>query len=209
MKQQYGFTLLELVAALAIFAVMSVMAYGNLDAVMRSRDGLEANYNRVEQWQRAVHRLRQDIEQARPRSIRDEFGDAQPALWLPEEGRIELSRGGRANPLLQRRANLERIALYLDDDKLKRASWSVLDRTQGLEPQIITLLTDITALRWRFLPAKAGGGAQWDEVWPPDNRTGLGTAGLADSPLPAAVELELESKAMGPVRLLFLIGGPA
>ncbi len=206
MSRQQGFTLLEVLAAIAIFAVVAVMAYGGLNAVIWTRGGLEASYDRIERWQRGTRRLREDIELARPRGVRDEFGDRQPALWLPEDGRLELTRGGLRNPLLLPRSTLERVAYYLKEDRLVRASWPVLDRAQGADPRELTLLEGIETLSWRFLAPSVGEQANWLDRWPEESL--LGDAGGATTDLPQAVELEMETRDFGQVRLLFALVAP-
>ena len=194
---QRGFTLLELVAAMAIFALLSVMAYGGLNALIRSEEGLERSYERLQDWQMAVQRLRQDLGQVRDRPIRDEFGDPQPALFEPEEGRLEFTHGGRRNPLGLSRASLERVAYYLDTDgRLMRLSWRNLDRGQADKPVRLTLLEDIDTLAWRYL----NDDRQWVEDWPPAQ---FSTLAPDAQPLPMAVEIQLSSQWLGELRLLF------
>ncbi len=198
--RQRGFTLLELVAAMAIFAMMSVMAYGGLSALINTREGLNASYQRVQQWQMTVQRLRLDLGQVRARPIRDQFGDPQPALYEPEEGRLEFTHGGRRNPLLLPRSNLERVAYYLDTDgRLIRQSWAHLDRAQADTPLELTLLHDIDRLAWRFLDDQD----EWLKDWPPNALSNTPNQAI---PIPRAVELLLESKRLGELRFLFVTG---
>lgn len=198
-----GFTLLELVAALAIFAMLSVMAYGGLASVLKAREGLDSAYSELEAWQRAVMRLRADLGQVRARPIRDEFGDPQPAFHEPEDGRIEFTRGGRRNPLLLPRASLERVAYYLDTDgSLIRLSWRNLDRGPAEEPIRVKLMPDIQRLEWRFL----GSDQEWNEDWPPLN---VADSSRDEIPMPQALELRLETKRFGDLRFLFPVEIPA
>jgi len=197
--RQRGFTLIELVAAMAIFALLSVMAYGGLNALLTAKEGLDVSYQRLADWQRAVHRLRQDVGQVRARPIRDEFGDLQPALYEPEEGRLEFTHGGRRNPLLLPRSTLERVAWFRDTDgKLIRLSWLNLDRGQSEEPVRTTVLEDIERLEWRYLQSND----EWADHWPPLDLSGQGGN---DIPLPRAVELTLESRELGELRFLFAV----
>ncbi|NJN45980.1 MAG: type II secretion system minor pseudopilin GspJ [Candidatus Competibacteraceae bacterium] len=79
-RRQAGFTLLELLVALAVFAILSVMAYGGLRSVLFAEAAIEAEAQRLAQVQMAFHLLEQDITQIVSRSIRDEFGQQQAAL---------------------------------------------------------------------------------------------------------------------------------
>lgn len=203
MSRQRGFTLLELVAALAIFALMSVMAYGGLSALLRTSEGLDESYQRLNDWQGAVHRMRLDLDQVRDRPIRDEFGDIQPAFYSPESGRIEFTHGGKRNPLLLPRSSLERVGYFLDTDgRLMRLSWLNLDRGQSEEPLRLPLLNDVETLEWRFLQDND----EWAETWPPLSFDGTGGGAV---PMPRAVEALIGTRRLGELRLLFYLREPA
>ena len=75
-----GFTLLELLVALAVFAIMSIAAYSGLSNVLFTRAAVETENRRLAMTQLAFHRLGQDLEQVIPRSVRDEYGEPEPAL---------------------------------------------------------------------------------------------------------------------------------
>ncbi len=195
-----GFTLLELVAALAIFALMSVMAYGGVSALINTREGLDVSYERLQNWQLATHRLRLDLTQVRERPVRDEFGDIQPAFHEPEEGRLEFTHGGRRNPLGQPRSTLERVAWFLDTDgTLIRQTWLALDRAQSEKPLRTSILDDIETLEWLFLSRDD----EWVEDWPPAQLAG---ALPQDLPPPRAVEMRIESKRFGELKFVFVTG---
>lgn len=195
-----GFTLVELLAAIAIFAVMAVMAYGGLSAVLRARVSVEAALDRTAEVQKAIYRLQSDFEQARARPIRNEYGDPQPAFathdGFRDEAQIEFTRGGRSNPALQPRSVLERVGYGLEDDVLVRYSWTTLDRASEEGRHKIPLLTSVNGLSWRFLDLNR----TWHESWPPKNTPP--SPEQAES-LPLAVELMLDTKDWGEIRYLF------
>ncbi len=101
-----GFTLLELLVALAVFAIMATAAYSGLRSVLFTRAAVEEQNRRLADVQLAVFRLAQDIEQATPRGIRDEYGDPEPALRGGDllDDVLILTRTGWDNPLGQSRA---------------------------------------------------------------------------------------------------------
>jgi general secretion pathway protein J len=199
-SQVRGFTLLELLAAIAIFAVMALMAYGGLSAVLRARATVETSLARTAEVQKAIYRLQSDIELARARPVRDEYGDIQPAFVSREASReiprLEFTRGGRRNPRLQARSAFERIAYGVKDGSLVRYSWTTLDRAQDDTLTEIPLLDGVESLDWRFLDLQR----EWHPSWPPRN-----SQQEQFDLMPIAVELRLRTKDWGEIRYLFRI----
>ncbi|SFF32435.1 general secretion pathway protein J [Fontimonas thermophila] len=196
--RQSGFTLLELIVVIAIFAVFSLMAYGGLDSVLKTRRQVEAAQTRLAQLQKAYLRLRNDFQQVRNRPARDGFGDLQPALRASDRGDVEFTRGGWRNPLNLPRPTLERVAYRYEDGKLIRMSWRVLDQAQDSKPVENVLLEDLEDLRWQYLDAQR----EWHPRWPPD------TADRQPAQIapPMAVEITLRTKDIGELRYLFRLG---
>ncbi len=194
-----GFTLIELLIALVVFALMAAMAYGGLASVLRTRTAVASALERTAELQKAVFRLQSDLEQVRRRPVRDNYGDAQPDFFLdPNDGRLLFTRGGHDNPLLFPRSTLQRVAYAREDDKLVRYSWDVLDRAQDSAPARIVLAEGIEHLAWRFLDRQH----HWSETPLPRDAT----AGELTPVLPLAVQLTLDTRDWGRLRLLFLVG---
>jgi general secretion pathway protein J len=194
-KRAAGFTLLELIVVIAIFAVLAVMAYGGLSSALTARERVLESLERTAALQKAYARLRNDFQQLRARSSRDPYGEPQPALRLLEDDAVEFTRSGWRNPLAQPRSALERVAYRLDDDqRLVRTSWRAVDRAQNAPVSEAVVLEQVTELRWRFLD-----GAEWRDAWPAPTTTGTPTL----QAVPRAVELTLALKDLGEVRLLF------
>lgn len=192
-----GFTLIEIIIVVLVFAVMSVMAYGGLNSVLRTRAGIETSMQRTASMQRAFQRLRSDFQNLRDRPARDSFGDAQAAFSADREGVVNLVRGGWRSPVQSGRSSLERVSYRLQDKVLRRSSWRVLDLPQDAKPSDLALLKDVEELRWRFLDT-AG---EWRAQWPASDT--LAGESSADEAPPMAVELTLVTKDWGETRLLF------
>ena len=198
-----GFTLLELLVALAVFAILATAAYGGLRNVLVTRAAVETQSQRLAAVQLAFHRLGQDLEQAAPRGVRDEYGEPQAALLGDElaDERLILTRAGWDNPLGQPRASLQRVAYRLRDGQLWRLHWPVLDRGSPIEPRETMLLDQVRELRLRFVDHNAS----WRNGWPPP-------AADASTPrdldaLPRAVEISLTLEDWGEITRLLLLPG--
>ena len=198
-----GFTLLELLVALAVFSIMAIAAYSGLRNVLYTRAAVEEQNRRLAAVQLAVYRLEQDIEQTVPRGIRDEYGEPQAALLggALADDRLTLTRAGWDNPLGQPRATLQRVAYRLRDGRLWRLHWPVLDRGGRIEPRETLLLDRVREFKARFLDQD-----DWRDDWPPPLVSGDENKPDPDR-LPRAVEIRLILEDWGEIiRLLPLPG---
>lgn len=192
-----GFTLIEIIVVVLVFSIMAAMAYGGLNSVLRTRQGIERSMERTAEMQRAFQRLRADFQNLRDRPSRDEYGDARPALVASAEGAVSLIRGGWRNPMGAGRASLERLAYGLKDHQLQRSSWRVLDLARDTKPTEGVVLDQVDEIRWRFMD----GAGEWQTSWPQGDVQAAGAAGT-ESP-PVAVELTLVTKDWGELKWLF------
>ncbi len=202
LRREAGFTLMEIIVVLLVFAIMSVMAYGGLGTVMSTRTAVEAAMTRTTEYQKAYMRLRNDFQNIRDRPARDNYGDVQPAFSGTREGAVEFTRGGWRNPLFLPRSSMERVTYALEDGKLMRATWRVLDRAQDSVPVKLPLLDKVDEIRWRYLDRQN----EWQESWPPQSQNSGQLSPSAPQPTPPrAVELTLLTKDWGELRFLFKI----
>ena len=198
-----GFTLLELLVALAVFSIMAVAAYSGLRNVLYTRAAVEEQNRRLAAVQLAVYRLEQDIEQATPRGVRDEYGEPQGALLGGKltDDRLTLTRAGWDNPLGQPRASLQRVAYRLRDGRLWRLHWPVLDRGGLIEPRETLLLDRVRDFKVQFLDQD-----DWRDDWPPPSSS---TDDRKPDPdrLPRAVEIRLTLEDWGEITRLLPLPG--
>lgn len=187
-----GFTLLELLVAIAVFAVLSAMSYAGLNAVLAASEQTTRQAERLQAVQLTFALLQRDLLQFVDRPVRDEYGDTRPSLETngPEGGIVSFTRGGWRNPTNQIRSHLQRVSYGLDEDRLVRATWAMLDRGSEAEAQEVDLLDGVDNLEVRILD-EAG---TWHEDWP--SLTGQGGQ-------PVAAEFLLETEDWGELRRLF------
>ena len=210
--RQTGFTLIEILIAIAVFVVMAAMAYGGLSSVISTRETVTAALDRSKTLQMSVWRMRNDIEQIVNRPIRDSFGDNQPAIFGSPDIGLQFTRNGWRNPLGDIRSNLQRVAYRIDEDNnLVRAHWRVLDQAQDSVPVESVLLEDVSNVEWRFLDSDR----EWQDRWPENSTVGAsatsvqtpaGTIASSYAP-PLAIELRVTTSAWGDLRLLFMVAG--
>ncbi|RUM94916.1 MAG: type II secretion system protein GspJ [Thiothrix sp.] len=191
---QRGFTLLELVIAIGIFAILSALAYGGLNSILRaSSHTLEAG-TALQDLQLAIGIIQQDFSQITPRSVRDESGEQQPALKseLGTEELIRFTRRGWRNPTLKQRSTLQRVAYLLEENTLMRRYWHHLDRAPNPQSVSLPLLEGIEEVTFQFRENNANS----LESWPPQRDKD--TSAL----LPRAIEITLKTERWGEISRL-------
>lgn len=211
-KRSAGFTLIEVLIALAITAFVSVIAYASLSSVINGVERLKENTDRITEVNRAFMILSRDLRQFVARPVRDEFGETEPALTGGDVARFALSftRTGWHNPNGLPRSNLQRINYRFEDNGLWRDSYPVLDRAGDTEPDTVLLLDNVDEFHLLFLGSletlqvKSGSTAvdtsNWQENWV----AGVGSpeAGL---PAPVAIEVILQLPLWGEVRRVYAL----
>ena len=184
-RKQVGFTLLEVLVAMAIFAIVAYMAYGGFAAVLKQQEIVDESSARLRSVQFAVRQLSMDFAQLQPRPIREELGEGWRGALIAggrELQAAELTRAGWSNPLARARPTLQRVAYRVEDGTLIRSYWPVLDRLLEEAPVETELVDGVVELRFRFLDARG----EWIDQWPaPD---------IGEDPrlIPRAVEVTLE-----------------
>jgi general secretion pathway protein J len=185
-----GFTLLELLIAMAVFAIMAAMAYGGLNSVLTTRDSTDQAAQELDSLQQTFLFLQQDLLQVVGRSVRDELGDPEPALegGLDSETVLSLPRGDLGG--VGRYPLLRRISYRVSDGRLQRVSQLVLDRFPDSSETAMELVSDVDDVQIRFLAE------EWSDTWPPPAMQDMDA-------LPRAVEITLETGRWGEIRRLY------
>lgn len=186
-----GFSLIELLVAVAIFAAMAAMAWGGLNSIVRSRADLARQEDDFRALMRIIGSLDRDLRQVVMRSVRGNYGETVPA-FLGASDHIEFTRLGFANPQTELRSNLQRVFYEMAGEKLSRGVYPELDRAAGTQPQKTLLRDHIGLFRLRYLDAQQ----RWQESWPEAN----GSAGSGtNAALPRAVEVRIDAVGYGEI----------
>ncbi|HET8711756.1 MAG TPA: type II secretion system minor pseudopilin GspJ [Spongiibacteraceae bacterium] len=182
---QSGFTLMEVLIAISIFALIGVASYRVLSSVMQADERVAARSEQMRTINRAFWLLQQDAEQLVPRNVRDASGNllltdnyllVQNGADLP----LQFTRGGRANPLGLPRSSMLRVAYavghhpdyeksespHYHEDRLYllRYTWPMLDGSgDKAKAQVQIVLPDVQNMAIGVL-TKGGTQSSWPLV---------------------------------------------
>lgn len=163
-KQSHkGFTLLELLVAMVIFSLMSVMAYGGLSNVITGNEVIATQEKRLKELQRTMMFLERDMRQLVQRPRNTGSGNVPGKAFdygLNSDGLMEFTRAGNPNPIGLARSSLQRVRYDLEDKVLSRKSWALVDHLD-LEPTSMNLLSDLESFELRLLDKNN----EWQENW--------------------------------------------
>jgi len=193
--RQSGFTLMEVLIAVTITAVIGLGVWQVINGVVNSRDRVNELAEEFDRIQRAMLLLERDVTQVVNRPARDIYGDFQPALTSREEGyALLLTRQGWRNPLGLRRSGLQRVGWEYTGTELFRRYWPTVDQGQEDNSENVLLLENITAFEVRFMNDERA----WQEDWPSDDDLASLTPGQRpDFPLPLGIEITIEHERFG------------
>ena len=209
-----GFTLIEVLVAMAITALISAVAYGALSSALSGAESVRSAMLRSQDINQTLTLLSRDIRQVVNRSIVDEFDQRAPALNGGALSRypLTLTRAGWHNSTGAPRSALQRVRWWIEDDVLWRAHFPVLDRTPGTEAIETAMLDDVERFEVRFLPTISDVKSDRDDViddrnWRDNWMLDVSQPGL-ELPTPAAIEIVLQLARLGEVRRLYVLPSP-
>lgn len=182
-----GFTLIEVMMALAIFSLMSIAAYKAIDGLMRVKERVGAENRQWQQVMLFLDRFELDVKQHANRPIRnandmlEPAWSAQPIFTSQYGAQLSLSRFGDAQQsgyLMDSR----RIGYRLNRGAIELIQWPSLDVTHEQKPEVFEVLENVSDFKLKYLTKDSRWILSWPEVAEENN---------ADALFPRAVSLEL------------------
>lgn len=188
--EQAGFTLVELLVALAIFGLIAVAGGYLLGFSLKAQESTGQSLDRLSSVRRASVLLTADMAQLVPRISRDERGDRQAAV-VGDQTILAFVRGGWTNDSEAPRSSLQKLSYSLVDRSLVRTSWPMVDGVAPDRAVRSRLMTGISKLAWRYRRQGV-----WTDTWRPQR----------PADVPDAIELTMTIDGVGDIRQLFLVG---
>jgi general secretion pathway protein J len=180
-----GFTLVEVLVAVAIFGILSAMAYRALTIVLESRGRIDEENQKWRELALLLLRMEQDIAAVAPRPVRNAANLLAPAFIGQAsaralEGTVMLTRtaladgpGGIEPP--------HRVGYRLREGTVELLTWGDLDQSPRSQPRVAVALRNVRALDLRYIDQRGA----WHTSWPP------ATAQAAEMRIPAGVEASI------------------
>jgi general secretion pathway protein J len=192
-----GFTLLEVLIAIAIFSMISLSSFTIFNTVLKSNESSKIHTERVNELQRGFLLIERDLLQIAKRSIRLNGEEPQVDFLYTDnnsfsnsESTLAFVRHGWTNPgLLLPRSTMQSVAYQLNDETFERLHFNFVDAIQGQEPKVRKLITEIEALNFEFY---------YNKKWQKE---------IISKSLPQAIAIELLTKDYGLIRREFLVAG--
>lgn len=203
MQRSAGFTLLEILVAIAIFAIIGVASSALLASVIDRNELSDARFNQLEKLQRAMIVIERDLHQAIKRPIRVD-GELNKNVMVggvasgSDADGIGFVRSGWHNPqFMLPRSNMQYVAYRLQDNQLQRVYGNHVDNVIGFEPKVRVLLEQVDDFQVEFF-VKSEGAPDDQRDW---NESYQGTV------LPRAVAVIITTESFGEIRREFMISG--
>lgn len=203
-KTRQGFTLIEVLIALFITAVIGVMAFLSLDTATNAVERNRQQSDRLDDINRVFSVLGRDLRHTVQRSVRDENGERQLAFELNEEPRLSFTRTGWFNPRegQVKRSELQRLEYRLEDETLYRRTWYSIDRSDDSTMVEEAILRGVKRLQYQVLwqspeESQANQLGDWLTLWPDPN------AGVQENTIPFALEILLELEGLGEITRIY------
>ncbi|MFL0811073.1 MAG: type II secretion system minor pseudopilin GspJ [Agarilytica sp.] len=195
-KYSQGLTLIEVMVAVIIMALIGVISYQALDTTVRSKDVVEEHLADLARVDRAWTLLEADLRNIVNQSISPPgygAGNAIPPLVLGNnEGEywMTMLRGGHANPLNLIRSEMIRVGYRVEEETLWRDVWYNLAQTDQEEARHQKIADGVERVEVRILSNQASSytAGPWVESWP----SGVNAGGANNISMPHAIEVKLK-----------------
>lgn len=180
--RQRGFTLLELLAAMAVLVVLGALGFRGLSSVLEAESRLQVETRRWNDLALLFSQLGEDMTMAVERPVRELAGRTSPALSLQEptdpiHPQLVLTRLGIGEGSAAQSAQ-RRVGYRLREGNLEYLVWPSPDGVPGAAPAAYVALEHVAAVQWQALDAEG----RWVNAWPP---------GPAANTLPRAISVRL------------------
>lgn len=192
-----GYTLIEVIVALAVFAIVSTMTGGIMLQAFDTKKRLAKQTEQLNELHVVLTLIRRDIAQITNRPIRGNENRLYPP-FIGESNYTEFTRGGFVNPDNAAKSSmLQRVALLCGNHALKRRSWSSVDSPTRRDMRDQVLLEHIKRCTFAYISQSQEHLSSW--------RPYALSQKQKNAFIPIAIELSLTLENNGSIKLVFPI----
>lgn len=203
MKKTNGFTLMEVLVAVMILAIITIAGFASVQALLQSRETVTEHQKKQQVFMQMVHFLRRDLSLAIPRTYRDGIGEKKPPFAGTNNKTVAFTfvRGGWRNPAQLPRSALQWVQYRCENGMIKRGHFTFVDQAPDVIPLERTVIEGVKRCDLEFLDASL----EWQNAWPVLSRGALAQTSTA-SPLPLAVRVNIDFEDLQDISLVMPVG---
>ena len=199
MNKARGFTLIEILIALAVFAILATITSSVLYHAFTTRSRVNEQSTQLNELQLLISFIQQDISQVLERPIRGNEMHLFSA-FIGQPYYLELTRDGEMNPdSSEKRSTLKRIAYLCQKGMLLRRTWTTLNPINRQVYEDKPLITQLKDCHFAYLNQNVQVLTEWREQ--------AVTQDQEKEPLPKAIQLNMILNKQGEINLLFILQG--
>ena len=197
MKKNHGYTLLEILVALAVFAILSTLTASAMYQAFDTRTRVNAQANQLNALQLGLTLIARDTEQVVGQAT-SENATSSTLPFVGQSNYLEFTRGGLVNPNgIEARSTLKRIAYTCVGHKLIRRSWERIDTPARNHYQDKTILEHLDECKFAYMTQNHRTQSEWQVVADQQNEK--------VELLPIAIRFTLTPHGWGNMILLFTL----
>ncbi|MBQ4891974.1 type II secretion system protein GspJ [Shewanella sp. UCD-FRSSP16_17] len=192
---QLGFTLLEMLISIAIFAMIGLAANAVLSTVMKNDEATKEFSVRLKALQQGFGIIERDLGQIVARTQRGFDGERTTSVFQTGDNMLDSEtealvffRLGWLNPDgMLPRGSLQSVAYVVQDGRLERWYYPYPEPEVGAEPLKSLIVKDVISIEYSFFV-----GDKWERK-------------VDASTLPLAIAMEVEIEGLGTIERRFLL----
>ncbi|WP_017444452.1 type II secretion system minor pseudopilin GspJ [Gayadomonas joobiniege] len=195
-----GFTLIEMLLAFTIFALMGMAGFSILNNTVNSNEASIKHSEALNKLQRSMLIIERDLMQMAHRMVRVQ-GEIKPQprtiahgeLILESESEVlAFRRNGWLNPLnILPRSQIQSLAYRVRDEQLERLYFNYPDPVKGEDYKIQVLMDQVKSLHFEFYDSNS---KKWLTEW-------------SEAKLPGGIKIVIEHTDLGALERVFALAG--
>ena len=194
-SNQHGFTLIEILIAIGLFALLSALVFQTFNLQTRYHQELSSKQQRWADVVKAWQIIERDLSQLVARPVRDEFGDVQAALFYQESQGLAFTTLNWYASEISPTSQVQRVSYQYDANskKLYREAWLFADSIPSTPKNRFVILDNVIGVNY----VMSANDSSTHELWPlPSQPANL---------LPRMVVVKIITKDFGAISRYFYV----